>query len=379
MKQIKRWMLVVTLMVWGCTEKGNKFVELLKEVQNQPAEQKTQMLQNFAAQHPMPFVQDSTAYFLFCDSTQQPVFLAGDMTFWKPDSIRLTPIAGTDFHFIALHFPRSARLEYKFVCGSNWYLDPFNPLKERGGLGENSVLVMPEYQFPLEVLYRPEFRKSELDTFLLKSRILKNNREIYVYKHLKSGQNSPLIFFNDGGDYLQFGKARIILDNLIGSGQLQPLIGVFVPPKKRKREFLFNDEYLHMLFKELLPYLRQKYALKNNRIALGGVSLGGLISLYALKKYHPYLDYVFSQSGAFWPEEGRILKELQSLPPIKTFLFLSFGTFENAKNEHQRLKRLLEEKNINFEMKTYQEGHNWGNWRAHLKDALLPFAGGKAK
>ncbi|MHB2154261.1 alpha/beta hydrolase-fold protein [Calditrichota bacterium GD2] len=367
------------LLLVQCSSNKERFSSLLKEMEGLTSQEKTQRLKQFTQQNIFPFIEDSTAYFLFEDSSRQAVYLAGDMSAWRPDSIPLINIGQTNFWYAALRFPQRARLEYKFVCGGKWFLDPLNPLKDSGGMGENSVLAMPAYEFPQEVLFKREFRKSDLDTVVFKSRLLKNRREIYFYKHQKAGDNSPLIIFNDGGDYLTFGKARIVLDNLIGSGQLKPLLAIFIEPRNRKREYRFNDAYLKMVFQELLPFIQKRYGLKNNRLAMGGVSLGGLISLYALKNYSRNLDFVFSQSGALWLDDERILKELTDLSQPKTFLFLSYGLFENMEASHEHLKKILEQKQINFEIKTYYEGHNWGNWRAHLKDALLPFAGGKAK
>ncbi len=380
MKKI-RWVLIGLLAIFAiqCTSGSKRFSELLKEIESLPAEQQTKRLEVFAAQNDFPFVEDSTVYFLAEDTTVQPVFLAGDLTGWQPDSIALKQIGNTRFWYVSLNLPPTARVEYKFVCGKNWFLDPFNTLKDQGGFGENSVLVMPAYQFPQEVLFKPEFQKSTLDTILFKSRLLNNRRKVYFYKHYQAGPNSPLLVFHDGGDYLKYGKARIILDNLIGQKTLEPVMAVFVDPRNRNREYWFNDLYLKMLFKELLPFLKEKYNLKNNRLAMGGASLGGLISVYALKHYASQIDFVFSQSGAFWIENERIIKEVENFPEVRSFIFLSYGLFENMEKSHQKIAEVLRKKEINFEMKKYYEGHNWGNWRAHLKEALLPFAGGKVK
>ncbi len=380
MKKIRLVLIgLVVCLVAQCASSSKKFSNLLKEIETLPAEQKAQRLEHFVTQNEFPFVEDSTVYFLAEDTTGQTVYLAGDLTAWQPDSIALKRIGNTRFWYTSLILPQTARVEYKFVCGKRWFLDPFNPLKDEGGFGANSVLVMPAYQFPQEVLFKPEFQKSTLDTIFFKSRLLNNRRSIYFYKHRQAGPNSPLIIFHDGGDYLKFGKARIILDNLIGQKMLEPVIAVFVDPRNRKREYWFNDLYLRMIFRELLPFLKGKYGLKNNRLAMGGASLGGLVSVYALKDYASQIDFVFSQSGAFWIENERITREVEKFPEVKSFLFLSYGLFENMEKSHQKLAEALRKKEINFEIKKYYEGHNWGNWRAHLKEALLPFAGGKVK
>lgn len=370
---------LMLILATHCTSGSKKFSRLLDEIRTLPTDQQTERLKIFVAQNEFPFVEDSTVYFLVEDTTGQTVYLAGDLTAWQPDSIALKRIGNTRFWYTSLTLPQKARVEYKFVCGKRWFLDPFNPLKDEGGFGQNSVLVMPGYQFPQEVLFKPEFQNSTLDTIVFKSRLLNNRRRVYFYKHQQAGPNSPIIIFHDGGDYLKYGKAKIILDNLIGQKTLEPLIAVFVEPRNRNREYWFNDLYLKMLFKELLPFLKEKYALKNNRLAMGGASLGGLISVYALKHYASQIDFVFSQSGAFWIENERIIKEVENFPKVKSFLFLSYGLFENMEKSHLKLADVLQKKGINFEIKRYYEGHNWGHWRAHLKEALLPFAGGKVK
>ncbi len=375
------YFLIVASFLGQCTSKQETFSELLQKVKDLPTNQKTIMLKNFTTQQTFPFIEDSVAYFVFEDTSQQkqPVYLAGDLTGWRPDSIALKPIEGTNFWYLGLVLPASARIEYKFVVGNYWYLDPFNPLKEEGAYGFNSVLAMPAYRFPQEVLFKPEFDKSSLDTLIFKSKLLGNRRHIYVYRHIKAGKNSPIIIFQDGSDYLRFGKAKIILDNLIGEKQLEPVIALFVKPRNRFREYRFNDAYIKMLFTELLPFVKKKYGLKNNHLAIGGASLGGVISIYALKNYAAQIDYVFSQSGAFQVDNERIVNEVKSFSDIHAFIFLSYGYFENMEKSHLKFQKALEEKDINYQIERYLEGHNWGNWRAHLKEALLPFAGGKIK
>ena len=54
------------------------------------------------------------------------------------------------FFYKELSFESTARLDYKFVVGSSWILDPRNPNKVKGGFGDNSELAMPQFVQPSE-------------------------------------------------------------------------------------------------------------------------------------------------------------------------------------------------------------------------------------
>ena len=103
---------------------------------------------------------------------------------------------------------------------------------------------------------------------------------------------------------------------------------------------------------------------------MGGASLGGLITFCALKYYSQNLDFIFSQSGSFWADDEAILNIIKQLPSINTIIYLDYGSFEGTADTHKRLIQLLKEKGAHFSYDVYNEGHNWGSWRAHLDEAL---------
>ncbi len=369
-------LITVSILNVSCSNRMQNFSALLKSVQKDSPQRAERRIREFSELHDFPFVEDSVAYFLFEDTSRgQPVYLAGDFTGWRPDSLVLNRIGKTPFYFLGLTLPLNARVEYKFVVGQRWLLDPLNPHKELGGFGPNSVLMMPAYRFPREALLNMGYRVSRLDTFEFKSKILHNKREVVFYRHPKASPRAPLLVFNDGGDYLRLAVARIILDNLIGSRTIRPLNALFVNPVRRNKEYWLNDRYLRMVFDELLPQVFKKYGLTPDTLGFGGASLGGEIALYALRDYGKRLDFVFSQSGALGIEHEKLLDILQALPRIETKIYVSYGIFENVQKEHARLQSILETKKVQYRMQEFPEGHNWGNWRGHLKDVLTFFRG----
>ncbi len=370
-------MLAIGVLATSCARTPETWNELLRQIQNASPRQKQTALKQFVLRNHWPLVNDSTACFVFYDTTGASVFLSGDFTEWKADSLPMRHIPGTAYYYLQKVFPYRARLEYKFVVGGRWLLDPLNPYRAQGGFGENSVLMMPGYVFPAEALLRLKWRQSTLDTLTFTSRLLKNKRKVYAYRHPRGDAAAPLLVVQDGGDYLRFARARIILDNLIGSGKIYPINVLFVDAVDRRSEYWLNDRYLRMLFKELIPWAKQKFLWKPRSIDLGGASLGGEISLYALKDYYPLIGRVFSQSGALWIEQGKLLDILEKMPRFKAQIFTSYGLFENPEmaQSHQRFEKILNEKKINHRSRCFPQGHNWGNWRDQLSEILEYFYG----
>jgi enterochelin esterase family protein len=99
------------------------------------------------------------------------------------------------------------------------------------------------------------------------------------------------MFFNDGWWYLDpAGDVRgaVVLDNLAASGDLPPMIGVFVDPgvldvdgapaKNRNAEYdAFNDDYASFLLDEVLPLVGERFVISSDPTMRGicGGSSGG--------------------------------------------------------------------------------------------------------
>ncbi len=230
---------------------------------------------------------------------------------------------------------------------------------------------MPDYEFPDEVLGKRLMEYTRIDTIVFESIILNNSRRVYFYDHPLSAESSPIIMLLDGSDYLNLANANVTLDNLISENKIPAIKAVFIDPVDRMKEFWLNEPFLDMIFKELIPFLNKKYALTDNHVFMGGVSLGGVSSFFALKDYSRNLTGCFSQSGAFWIDSLRIVNELSSADIGNKLLYLSYGTFENQDSVHLVLKKFMDKKRADYKVEIYNEGHNWGNWKSHLDNALI--------
>lgn len=118
-----------------------------------------------------------------------------------------------------------------------------------------------------------------------------------VWVHVPAGHDATaparVVVFQDGWWYLDpEGQVRagIVLDNLVGSGELPATIGVFVDPgvfadvddpderKNRNVEYdAFDDRYVSFLLEEVLPLVEDRWALSPDPVdrAICGGSSGG--------------------------------------------------------------------------------------------------------
>lgn len=63
-----------------------------------------------------------------------------------------------------------------------------------------------------------------------------------------------------------------------------------------------GDAYLDYVYQNLVPYIKSAYRISQEpgKLALGGVSLGGLISLYAMYRTEPIFDNYILISASVW-------------------------------------------------------------------------------
>jgi enterochelin esterase-like enzyme len=96
-----------------------------------------------------------------------------------------------------------------------------------------------------------------------------------------------------------------VLDNLIASGSILPLVDVMISHinlDDREREMTCNPSFAEFLAQELIPWVRRQYHVTTDaaRTVLGGTSVGGLAAAHAGLHHPEIFGKILSQSGAFW-------------------------------------------------------------------------------
>lgn len=175
-------------------------------------------------------------------------------------------------------------------------------------------------------------------------------------------QRYPVLYMHDGQNLVNpadaFGGVVWSVDetaqSLILSGQIEPLIivGIYNSGEKRLDEYTpvksrggrmkgrggMADAYGRMLIEELKPFIDHEYLTKPERefTALGGSSLGGLVSLYLGFKRPDVFSRLAVLSPAVWWANNQIIREIALVGerlPLR--IWLDIGRREGSRIKHQ--------------------------------------------
>ncbi|WP_339290770.1 alpha/beta hydrolase-fold protein [Paenibacillus sp. FSL E2-0201] len=133
--------------------------------------------------------------------------------------------------------------------------------------------------------------------------------------HLFPERNFPAVFLQDG-DFL-FKESIADIERDVEEGITEPVIFIGIDSQLRNNEYtpwempaLFKDwsfggkgdDYLNYVYQDLVPYIKSLFRISNEpkKLALGGVSLGGLISLYAMYKNEDVFNNFILISASVW-------------------------------------------------------------------------------
>jgi predicted alpha/beta superfamily hydrolase len=200
------------------------------------------------------------------------------------------------------------------------------------------------------------------------SKFLTSDRDVLVY--LPPGYEAdkkkryPVFYMHDGQNLFDGATSFIpgkewrvdeTAQSLIQSGAIKPLIivGIYNGGQDRMDEYTpvrverFKaggkaDQYGRMLVEELKPFVDANYrTLKDAKdTALGGSSLGGLVSLYLGLKYPKTFGRLAVISPSVWWGERLIVKDvlsLQSRPQERIWLDIGTKEGRNAEEENESL------------------------------------------
>jgi enterochelin esterase-like enzyme len=347
---------------------------------------------------------DTTAVVLYRQSDRS-VSVISDITDMA-EAVPMEQVPGTDLYYTRIHARADARIEYFFITDDRQipFADPLNGYRVNYGVWISSELAMPAYV--RDPLFEP-FMTGKPGSFdrvvghVLNSSVMGYSRIIHVY--LPSGygeENSryPVIYFQDGSDYIEFAYVPHVLDQLIGQKRIRPVIAVFVTPPNRHQpempnrmtEYGMNNDYVAFFTDELVSFIDSEYRTISDpaeRLVVGD-SYGGLISLYIALCRPEIFGAAYSQSGYVSFQNDKLISLFQSSPVKPVRLFVDVGLYERNVGAlflpagetdflegNRRFNQVLESKGFEHVYREYPEGHTWGNWRGHLVDALEYFFG----
>jgi predicted alpha/beta superfamily hydrolase len=210
-----------------------------------------------------------------------------------------------------------------------------------------------EESTPLETILAGELRLHEFP-----SRIFRNTRMLRVwlppgYKQPENeGRHYPVFYLNDGQNLFDPATAYIGVDwqvdeaatRLIGEGKIPPLIivGIDNAQKDRPKEYLpyrsFHPRILRpqgkrypgFLLDEVMPFVYQRYRIARGpeNTALGGSSLGAIISLYTAMDRPGAFGGLLLESPSLFISNRQLLKSSRAFRKWPAKIFMAIGTRE---------------------------------------------------
>ncbi len=363
----------------------DSFVDTLEAVASSGKRTEVNAFWNsLVAREQVPFILADQVAFLYRGKAQS-VSWVGDFTEWQNGPALPGYQVGQSDIWVAYEtFPTNARLEYRIVVdGQAGVLDPVNPWQQWGGFGPNSVIAMPDYVFPQEVIPRDGVTPGSLSPPIgIDSTHLgyTTNYQVYTPAQYEELVGLAVIYVTDAHEYTdpRMGSMPTVLDNLIAEGTIEPILAVFIDPRdpetgrnRRKREFLGNPDYAAFIAEELVPLIDSTYRTDPtpDRRAILGVSYGGVNAAYCGLTYPEVFHLVAMQSPAFVDNE--IYEGYESVDQLPLRVFLSTGYPWDF--DARTMKGILEDKNYPLMYMEVPEGHSWGQWRSQLDDLLIYF------
>jgi enterochelin esterase-like enzyme len=334
----------------------------------------------------VPFrIGDSVA--LLYRGEAKKVSWVGDFSGWNPDKPEFAGIrAGESNVWICVQkFPPDARLDYKIVVDGNWILDPDNPYRQMSGMGPNSELHMPEWKFQDATEIGPDVIRGSLsENTLIKSEKLgySVNYKVYMPYNYSRSESLPSIYITDGHEYADDEKGALltILDNLIYSGEIKPVVAIFIDPRepgndqnnRRGQEYVYNQKFADFVGDELVPLIDKSFkthACPDDRLILG-TSLGGMNSAWFGAARISDFHLLGINSPAF---NKTVLDRFSALDWFPFRVYMTTGVIYDTQKQALQLKEILDKNKVDYVYRETNEGHSWGQWRALLPDMLRWF------
>jgi predicted alpha/beta superfamily hydrolase len=191
----------------------------------------------------------------------------------------------------------------------------------------------------------------------LRSRFVKESRDVIVYLppdyNSRQDTHYPVLYLHDGQNLFDAATAFAgnewgldeLAEELISSGQIEPLIivGIYNTGAKRMTEYTHvrdrrgrggrAKQYAKLIVEDLKPFIDSEYRTLTDsaHTALGGSSLGGLVTLYLGLHHATVFGKLIVMSPSVWWANRAILREVRKLKgKLAQKIWLDIGTCEGA-------------------------------------------------
>lgn len=288
--------------------------------------------------------------------------LLGD---WIPDKIKLINQKNHTWN-ISLTFPQESGLEFKFTRGS-WDTEA---LAEAGDVPSNNLLTVKN---DTTVIFNIEKWK---DIYMKSTeRKITGNYDLYhkldypgieprdVIVWLPPGYDTnttkqyPVLYMHDGQNLFDPNtsflgnewKVDETADSLIRNKEINPIIivGIYNTENRRKEyaDTPLGEKYIQFLIDKLKPFIDENYRTFKDRenTAVGGSSLGGLISFILVWEYSNIFSKAICMSPAFKIGKNDYISKVKQYTGVKKNIkiYLDNGSLDLEENLQPGIDKML--------------------------------------
>jgi enterochelin esterase family protein len=242
--------------------------------------------------------------------------------------------------------------------------------------GPRSEVRMPFYQPQPEVDEPGTAPKGEVIADTFDSRSLGGTRRVWFY--LPPGYTSsddtlhPVVYVLDGNNYVEKMDVPRILDHLIASKTIPPVIAVFSEPADRQEEYSRNPKWRAFIATELVPAVDKRFRTfptPDHRLILGSS-----LAAYGAVDLAVAMPSVFGLCAAIAPpQQTASLIENQAnarAVAVSIKFFVMGGVYDSMIGGARLLHTTLDNYSAPVSYLEVSEGHNTNTFRGHLDDAL---------
>lgn len=273
---------------------------------------------------------------------------------------------------------------YSFHIDGRSIADPANTWSKPARTIDTSGLEIPGAA-PVPYDRQSSIARGEIHLHDYDSQALGKVRHLRIYtpaEYLTQPRKRfPVLYLLHGsGDneatWTEFGRAHIILDNLIAAGKATPMIVVMTDghaSSSRAPEARAGNasDFERDLLGDVMPLVESRYRTRADRDhrAIAGLSMGGNQSLLIGLNHRDLFSYVGGMSSAirepiaplapFWADP------VSRKAPLH-LLWIAVGKDDFLLPENRAFNAILSAKNVPHQYLETEGGHRWWVWRRYL-------------
>jgi enterochelin esterase-like enzyme len=344
----------------------------------------------------------------------------------------MAKLEGTDLWYRSYRLRSDLRLDYQFgpndpltpkrqetdweTRRAGWRRDPLNPVwyldaphpdtelpEERGW----SVVTLPDAEPQPWIGEREGTPRGVVTHSRFASRLLGNERDLWLYRPAGGVQPAVLLIQFDGERAMGAMDSPTVFDNLVHAGAIPPLAVVMVGNADRSAELPCNAQFVRMLTDELLPWAQETLGLEllPGQVLVAGQSYGGLAAAFCALERPDVFSGAICQSGSFWwkpdprneegpgpiagdaPAYGWLPERAANVEWAETRFYLDAGRLENRHFDDaapsllqsvRHMRDVLRARGFAVTYREFAGGHDAIWWRSTLADGLVALVGREA-